>query len=455
VKLDEEGVLLAKENLLAYAVLMRWQYETPDHIKLIAEKLEELEKRKIRRLMIFMPPRHGKSHLANELFPSWYIGRNPGHEVITTSYSQEVASGFGRKVRNMMNEPNYKLIFHGVGPREDSYAAHRFDLTTGGTYYAVGAGGPLTSRGASLIVIDDIHKNRSETQSEALLTRIKEWFGPVLYTRLAPDGVVVLIQTRWSERDLPGHLLSAEGDRWEVLSLPAISEAGRALWPERFPIETLNEIKRTIGSRDFNALYQQTPSAEEGDILKRHWWKFYTAIPSDISYLGLSVDLSFSEGSANSYAVFQTWGRRGPDKYLLDQYRAQIGFTEQLNMFRACVGKWPDLNAKWVEKKANGAALIATLQKEIAGIVPVEPKGSKEARAEAVSPQIESGNVYLPDPSIAPWIGDFIEECAMFPNGAHDDQVDAMSQALMKLNEGVGFDWQPISMKQRSKWLRN
>lgn len=451
--LDEEAVLLARDNLLAHAKLMRWQYQTPDHIKRIAWKLEALEQRKIKRLMVFMPPRHGKSYLVNEIFPTWYIGKHPGEEVISTSYSQEVASGFGRKVRNMMLEPNYQLIFPGVAPSDDSHAAHRFSITSGGNYYAVGAGGPLTSRGASLIVIDDIHKNRAETQSEAILGRIKEWFGPVLYTRLAPNGVVVFIQTRWSEKDLPGHLLDTEGDIWDVLSFPAISPDGKALWPERFPLTTLEEIKRTIGSRDFNALYQQTPSAEEGALLLRKWWKFYKQVPTDLSFLGLSVDLSFSDGPTNSFAVFQTWGRRGADKFLLDQYRAQVDFTEQLGMFRACCAKWPDLNAKWVEKKANGAALISTLQREISGIIPVEPRGSKENRAQAVSPQIEAGNVYLPDPSIAPWIGDFIEECAIFPNGVHDDQVDSMTMALMKLNEGVGFDWQPVSMTQKSKWL--
>lgn len=450
---NENVSLFARSNLLSFAVSMREAYETPWHIRKIAKKLQELEQRKIKRLMIFIPPRHGKSHLANELFPAWYMGRNPHHEVITTSYSQEVASGFGRKVRNMMNEPSYQLIFPGVTPTDDSFAAHRFNITDGGAYYAVGAGGPLTSRGASLIIIDDIHKNRFESLSDAILTRIKEWFGPVLYTRLAPNGVVVLIQTRWSDRDLPGHLLDTEGDRWEVLSLPAISDENEALWPERFPLETLAEIKRTLGSRDFTSLYQQRPSPEEGDIVKRSWWNFYKELPGDLDQVAISADLTFKDGEKNDFTVFQVWGRKGSNKYLLDQVRDRMGFNAQLMALRALVGKWPTAQAKWIEDSANGAALVQTLSKQIAGIIPVRPKGSKIARAEAIAPQIEAGNVYLPDPSIAPFINDFIEEWAVFPNGKHDDQCDTASMALMKLNEGYSVNFLPISMTGQSKWL--
>lgn len=447
------ATLLAQSKLLCFSVAMRELYETPWHVKRIARKLEELEARKIKRLMIFMPPRHGKSTLANELFPAWYIGRNPGHSVITTSYSQEVASEFGRKVRNLIDESAYQGVFRGTETMDDSSAAHRFSLTTGGVYYAVGAAGALTSRGADLIIIDDIHKNKAEAKSKAVSGKIIEWFGPVLYTRLAKNGVVVLIQTRWDEKDLPGHILDEQKEKWEVLSLPAISEEGVALWPERYPLETLLEIKSTIGSQDFTALYQQTPSPDEGEVLKRSWWRFYKELPPMDTEIQ-SWDLTFKDSEMSDFVVGQVWGRKGADKYFIAQKRERMSFTKTLIEFEKMALAHPKAGAKLVEEAANGAALIDTLRKKITGIIPVRPRGSKLIRTQAVSPQIEAGNVYLPDPSICPWIEDFIEECSVFPNGRNDDMVDAMTQALARLADMAPSKFSPLSMTGASKWIR-
>lgn len=428
---------IIRNKLIAFAIGMRDDYIAAPHHKAIAKKLEELEARKIRHLMVTMPPRHGKSMLISELFPAWYLGRHPDHNVIFTSYSQEIAGDFGRKVRNLLKEPGYQGIFPGIEVSEDSASTKRFHTNGGGAYFAVGAGGALTGRGGDLIIIDDVHKNREEAHSDAVTKAIKEWYGSTLYTRRMSNAVVVIVQTRWSDKDLPKHLLDNERDKWEILNLPAISPEGTALWPERFPLETLLEIKRTIGSADFEALYQQRPSPAEGALIKRGWFKFYKVLPK-IQEKIQSWDLAFTGKETSDFTVGQVWGSVGSDKYLIDQIRARLDFPAAIQAIRSLSYKHPDTYTKIVEEKANGAAAIATLQREITGLIPYNPKTSKEMRVAAVAPDIEAGNIWLPDPSIAPWIGDFIEECCSFPNGANDDSVDAMSQALIRFRESSG-----------------
>lgn len=448
----DEAQLFGRNNLIAYAIGTMPAYETPPHVELIGQKLESLERRGIKRLMVFMPPRHGKSFLISQFFPTWYLGRNPEHEIIFTSYSQEVASGFGRKIRNMMAEPIYQYFFPGTEISDDSSAVNRFNTNRGGALYAVGAGGPLTSRGANLIIIDDIHKNRQEASSAVIRKRIHEWWGSTLYTRLMPGGTIVLVQTRWHEDDLPGRILDEKAEEWEVLSLPALSEAGDALWPERYPVDRLMSIKSTIGTRDFDALYQQTPTPDTGNIFKRDWWKFYKVLPSDIGKMIQSWDLTFTEGESTDYVSGQVWAKRGADKYLIDQFRARAGFNGQIQAIRGLSAKHPKATGKHVEKSANAYALLEVLRKEIPGMILVPVHGSKIARAESISPQVEAGNIYLPDPSIAPWIHDFIEEHAVFPLGTNDDQVDAASQAISVLSQNSMLDISTISMIGESRW---
>lgn len=435
-----EDVLLniARQKLIAFAVTIHPDYEVAHHHKLIANKIQDLVDRKLTRLMVFMPPRHGKSMLISELLPAWYLGNHPDHEVIFTSYSQEVAGDFGRKVRNMMLEPIYQAIFPGVTVRDDSSSVKRFHTNQGGAYFGAGAGGALTGRGANLIICDDIHKNREEAHSDTTTKSIKEWWGSTLFTRRLPDAVVVIVQTRWSDKDLPKHLLDTEGEKWEVLSLPAISEEGEALWPTRFPLTVLSEIKQTIGSHDFEALYQQRPSAIEGAMVKRGWFKFYKVLPSDLQEQIQSWDLTFKESSTSDFVAGQVWGMRGADKYLIDRLKARMDFPTTVQAIRRMSAKHPKTYAKIVEEKANGAALIATLKNEIMGLIAFNPRTSKEARLMAISPEIEAGNVWLPDPSIAPWVHDFIEEVCGFPNSKNDDDVDAMTQALLRFRESSG-----------------
>jgi predicted phage terminase large subunit-like protein len=307
-----------------------------------------------------------------------------------------------------------------------------------------GVGGPLTGKGANLLLVDDPIKNAEEAASQTQRDKIWNWWTSTAYTRLEPDGIAVVVMTRWSEDDLVGRLLrEAEhgGEQWDVLSLPAFAEDGdlmdraldEPLWPERFDTAALERIRTAVGSYVWNALYQQRPAPAEGGMFKRNWWRFSRVLPERFDEVIQSWDFAFKETRTSDFVVGQVWGRKGADKFLLDQVRARTDFTGSISAVRQLSSRWPKAAAKLVEGKANGPAVIAALKKEISGLIEVEPQGSKESRAAAVTPQVEAGNVYLPERELHPWVSDFIEEHASFPNGAHDDQVDACSQALARL----------------------
>lgn len=270
----------ARDSLLPFVTLTKPDFEVGRHHEMIASCLERVESGEVDRQMIFCPPRHTKSELATRRFPAWYLGRHSNAQVISASYNSELASDFGREVRNLVAHPTYSQIFPGVGLSEDSQAANRWHLKSGGQYIAAGVGTAITGRGANLIIVDDPIKDRQEADSETTRARIWDWYRSVLYTRLMPGGSIVLIQTRWHDDDLAGRLLmEAEegGDQWDIVELPALArgedplgrEKGEALWPEWYPEERLLQIKSVIGSRDWSALYQQEPQAEEGDSFSR------------------------------------------------------------------------------------------------------------------------------------------------------------------------------------------
>lgn len=397
----------------------------------------------IDRLIIEMPPRHGKSQTATIRYPAWYLGENPDKRVVVAAHTASLAQTFSRQVRNEF--AMYAPEVWGLAVAEDSKSVERWAIEGhNGGMVAVGVGGALTGHGADLLIIDDPVKNAEEAQSQTIKDAVWDWYRSVARTRLHPGGAIILIMTRWAEDDLAGRLISeadAGGEQWVILSLPAIAEEndmlgrsiGEPLWPERFGLDELLMIKAAVGSYVWNALYQQRPSPIEGGMLKRGWWQFYKELPSKFDEIIQSWDMTFKDSAGTDFVVGQVWGCKEADKYLLDQVRDRMDFPATLTAVKSLTAKWPQATAKLVEDKANGPAVIAMLKQQISGLIPVEPQGSKVARASAVSPQIEAGNVYLPDPSIAPWVHDFIEECAAFPTGAHDDQVDAMSQALMRL----------------------
>lgn len=430
-----QEVATPTDDLLTFTTTTFPRYRPAHHHRLIAEHLGAVERGEIDRLMIFMPPRHGKTELASIRFPAWFLGRNPDKRVIGASYASGLAFRISRQARNLLTLTTWPFP-HRLAPDLANVQSWDIDDHRGG-YIAAGVNGPITGSGAHLLIIDDPFKNSEEADSPVIRENVWEWYTSTAYTRLEDAGAVVLIQTRWHHDDLAGRLLAAQaagGDRWTTLHLPAIAEDGSALWPEKYARPALDRIKAATGSRVFNALYQGRPSNDESALLKRHWWRTYQRLPRRFDQVIQSWDTTFKGGVQNDYAVGQVWGKAGADYYLLDQVRDRMDFPAMLAAVRALAAKWPDARTKLIEDTANGPAVIATLKHEVAGLIPVTPEGGKIARVNAVAGLVESGNVHLPSPDTAPWIGDFIEECTAFPTGAHDDQVDAMSQALVRLS---------------------
>ncbi len=414
------------------------------HLDMLDEALMKVSSGELKRLIVTMPPRHGKSERVSRKFPAWHIGRNPDDEVILASYSVDLSRGFSRIARDTLtaNKNVFDVLVDKNNQSAESWGTEGYR----GGLHAAGVGGPITGKGARIAIIDDPVKNAEEADSETMREKIWDWYTSTLYTRLTPDGRIVVVMTRWHEDDLVGRLLKKEadeinegthkGERWTVINFPALAEKddylgreeGAALWPEYgFDRDRMEQIKVDVGSRVFNALYQQRPSAAEGQLFKRSWWKYYSNLPTVIQKI-ISIDATFKESDTSDFVSIQVWGKRAADLYLIDRIKARMDFVTTIQTIRNIVKKHPDASMKLVEDKANGSAIISMLRREIGGIIAVNPQGGKVARANAISPHIESGNVFLPEDK--PWISDFVEECSAFPNGKHDDDVDAMTQAL-------------------------
>jgi len=446
----------ARAHLLGYASYIDPTYKRPPHIWLLAEHLMAVEAGRIKRLIVELPPRHGKSETTTVKFPAWYLGRNTSKRVIIASHTASLAARFSMRARNDFEQ--FAPEIWGVSLSKDASAMYRWDIEDPdmpegqppGGMIAAGVGGPITGHGAHLAIIDDPVKDAEDANSETQREAKWDWYRFVLRTRLMPGGAIVLVLTRWHEDDLAGRLLKAaesdpDADQWTVLRLPAIAEdgeldplgrePGEALWPEQYDEAALREIKSSVGSYVWAALYQQRPTPAEGGVFKRQWWKYYRVAPGRFEEVIQSWDMTYKDNKDNDFVVGQVWGRIGADKYLLDQVRERMDFPTTVQAVKNLTAKWRTAHRKLIEDKANGPAVISSLRSKISGLIAVNPQGGKEARAAAVSPDVEAGNVYLPDPTIAPWIGDFVEECAAFPGGAHDDQVDAMTQALVYFNK--------------------
>jgi predicted phage terminase large subunit-like protein len=442
---------LPHTDLACYAIAQWPQFERAHHHELIISRLEAVERGEIKRLMIFMPPRHGKSLVTSSIFPAWYLGRHPEHHTIFATYGQELSDDFGRRVRNFIINPVHQAIFPNCRLSDDSTAAHRFSSTRGGAYYAVGRGGPITGRGAHLLLIDDPIKDREEANSETIRKSLHEWYSSVAYTRLMPGGAIIIIQTRWHEDDLAGWLLKEHSsENWDVLSLPAIAEKdesfrreGDPLWPARFPLDSLNRIREAVGGAVWASLYQQRPAAAEGAIFKRNWWQFFApsvAIP--FSRVVQSWDTAFKKGAENDFSVCTTWGIGENGYYLLHLWRDRVEFPELKRVLASLAGQWKP-NAILIEDKASGQSLIQELKRStVLPLIPVKVDSDKQTRAQAITPIIEAGKIFLPES--APWVSEFIDEMSSFPNGIHDDVVDATTQALNYLREETQLP--PISL---------
>lgn len=394
--------------------------------------------------MVTMPPRHGKTWTTSHLFPAWFIGRNPEQYVIATTYAQEFADDMGRAVRNIVADPLFAEVFPGCRLADDSASIRRFATKAGGSYFAVGAGGPITGRGADLLLIDDPIKDRESADSEALRRQLRDWYTAVAYTRLMPGGRIVLIQTRWREDDLAGWLLKEHAhEGWETVDFPAILPDGSALWPERYDLDALARIKRAQPSRDWQALFMQRPVADEGGIIKRAWWKRWTKDkPPTCDHVVLSLDTAFSEKDSADYSAATVWGwfrtgdstdeTKAPKEFdnvvLLDAWHDRVDYPDLRAKVKALIKRYePD--TVLIENKASGQSLIQELRRSGIPVVAYTPDRDKVARAYSVQGIFESGCVWAPE---KPFADPVIDECAAFPTGAHDDFVDCTTQALIR-----------------------
>jgi predicted phage terminase large subunit-like protein len=418
------------------------------HLDLLAEKLAALENgtARVPRLIVNMPPRHGKSEFISHWFPIWCLARNSARKIILISYEHDFAASWGRRVRDWVRD-----VGNDFSLSLDPYttAAHRWNLTSGGGMMAAGAGGPITGKGADIIIVDDPIKNEEEASSEIQREALWSWFQTVVMTRLEPGGFIVVLGTRWHQDDLLGRLEAfskpnteneRQGLEYEILKLPAIAgnndeigrKPGEALWPARFPIEKLQDIRKGMSPYHFSALYQQTPTPEEGNAVKRTWWRYWEDLP-EMDIMIQSWDLSFFDMQKSDFCVGQVWGRHGAQFYLIDQVRDRMNAPQVIEKIRRFVSIYPKAIGKIIEARANGPAVVQIMQREVPGMIPVTPKGSKDARLQSIIPIIESRNVHIPSPERSSWVPDFVEECAAFPRGRHDDQVDAMVHALRYL----------------------
>lgn len=427
-------------------------------LELVDKKLVELMNTPDGRLIIILPPQEGKSQRTSRRFVQWALKLNPDTRVAIASYEHNVARRWGRVNRDDIRDNPAAFQLH---VRSDLSGQSEWQLAGyDGGVFSVGIGGGLTGRPVDLLVIDDPIKDRKQADSADYRQAVWDWWTDVASTRLAPGAPVVLILTRWHEDDLAGRLLAAEdGHLWQVLRIPAQADhdpdqgesdpLGRA--PGEFltsargrTVAQWEAIKVRAGTRTWTALYQGRPTAAAGTIFKRDWWQTYTQPPwierpdgarivHGYDDLLISWDMTFKGTEGTDYVAGQVWMRRGADAYLLDQVHGRMDFVATVRAVKQLAARWPQAVLKLVEDKANGSAVLSMLARSVPGLVPVEPDGGKEARAAAVSPIVEGRNVWLPAPELAPWIGGFIDEAAGFPTAAHDDQVDAMSQALNRL----------------------
>lgn len=465
-KLEEKTRRAAKNSLIDFTKFTKENYQAAAHHRLTASYLERVERGEIKRLMIFEPPRHGKSELSTRRFPAWFLGRNPGKQIISASYNSDLASDFGRDVRNLINDELYQQVFPGMGLRQDSKAADRWNTLNGGCYIAAGVGGGITGRGADLGLIDDPIKDRKEANSQTTRDNIWNWYVSTFYTRLMPGAAIVLTLTRWHEDDLAGRLLKAQkegGDRWTVLTLPAIAtgpdelrrQEGEALWPAWYPKETLEKIKLVIGSFEFASLYQQAPYVEEGNIFKRSWWQYFRETPKQYDEIIQSWDTAFETGEENDYCACVTLGVLGTNIHIIDLFLQKLEFPDLKRAVVVQANKF-NPNAVLVEEKASGKSLIQELRRNTRiPLIGRKADRDKVTRAQAVTPMIEGGRVFLPEWSM--WKDDYIASMAAFPTGAHDDDVDATTQGLNylrsrtyvaeNLNIPVVSNWDPFERR--------
>lgn len=431
-------ISLARHNLVDYCCAIDKKYRPAWFHKLIASKLEEVTEGKLKRLMIFMPPRHGKSQLATINFPSWFIGKHPGKSIITCSYSAELATDFGRKVRNLVSGDLYSHIFPEVSLSKDSTAANRFHTNHGGQYTAAGVGGGITGKGCDVLIIDDPIKNREDADSQTIRDKVWGWYTSTAYTRLQGLGAVIVIQTRWHNDDLSGRLLEkmkdGNGDEWEVINLPAIATEdeehrlrGDALWPDNpnLDLAKLNQIKSALPPREWHALFQQQPGHAETQIFHAEWFRYWEELPEDLIYLTV-CDPAFKKKETSDYSVVMTVGLKEEKMYIVDITRGKYDPSELIEKIIHQVKKWKPVKVgveAYAAQTVIGYFLQERLQEEglDAGYEEILQKGSKEAKIQRLEPKWRNGRIFHHRTMV-----DLEKELLDFPIGKHDDIIDCV-----------------------------
>ena len=419
-----------------------------EHHRIIAEALDRVIAGKCKRLMIAMPPRHGKSQMGSYLFPAYLMGRDPRSKLIVASHTAELAQRFGRMIRNLMEEDKYKELFPNMLLSVDSKAAGRWNTQQGGEAFFIGKGGAMTGRGGDVIILDDI-LDEQDAMSDTAMENTWEWYTSGPRQRLQPNGSIVVINTRWKTDDLSGRLLKMHGqlksDQWELLEFPAILPSGGSLWPGFWPIEELEKVKMAIGLKKWNAQWQQQPTNDDGAVLKRNWWRRWKHDePPECSYVIQTYDTAYSKKETADYSVISTWGvfvpsaDSGPNLILLSVKRGRWDFPELKRVAKDEYRYWNPDNVL-IEAKATGTPLQQELRKMGIPVTMYAPGGRKSgqdkiSRANAVAPILESGMIWYPEQQ--DWAEEMVEECAAFPNGSHDDQVDAAIMAWMRFRQG-------------------
>lgn len=442
----------ARRQLKHYAqIVSADSYIQPAQVLLLIELLEAIEHGDVQRALVTMPPRSSKSTHVSRLFPSWYLGRHPDHGVILASYGQELATGHGRAVRDLIASQRYPFT---TTLRPDVKAAGRWQTTEQGGLLAAGVGTGLTGFGGHLLVADDLIKGREEADSEIVRDHTWNWHEEVFMTRLQKGGAVLETGTRWHEDDPIGRILnSKDAQNWDVLNIPYLAEDDDLLdRPLGEPLEIFGEVPPNLSAYAFSALYQQRPTPQEGGLFKRAWMQRWASLPPDrIDEQGkpfagrwhvvMTVDSAWDEGVGHDYSVIATWATDSIDYFVLDCWRGRVEYPDlKAELNRRYKGQRWRPRAIYVEDAANGRPLIQELRRSGLPIVGRKPVGSKEARADAATPWFESKHVYLPPE--ADWVDDWITEHLLFPNVTHDDQVDTTSSALKELAGGNAFKQQ-------------
>ena len=434
-----------QDHFLPFVKAMWPEFITGKHHKIISQKLERVANGELKRLIINMPPRHTKSEFASFLFPAWMMGKNPRMKIIQATHTTELAVNFGRKTKNLIDSDDYKEVFPNVKLAADSKASGRWDTSNGGMYYAVGVGSNLAGRGGDLVIIDDPHSEQTAMSNNGF-DDAWEWYTGGPRQRLQPGGSIVLVQTRWSEKDMTGQLLRSMAkdplaDQWEVVELPALFNDDKPCWPEYWSFDDLSAVRASIPPSKWNAQYQQNPTGDENAIIRREWWKKWDRkVVPNLQYVIQSYDTAFSKRETSDFSAITTWGVFYPEEsgtpglILLDSQKGRWDFPELKEVALDQYKYW-DPDTVIVEAKASGLPLTHELRTMGIPVVNFTPsKGNdKVTRVHSVSPLFEAGMVWAPDETFA---DELIEEVAAFPNGEYDDLVDSMTQALMRYRQG-------------------